>query len=174
MTFHYKLDCLNWQAFTAYSLKCSSLLQTFVNYGQKRFIAFSPGQVRENKEMLSSDPLSRNHAGHILGRERLITIDLLVLTSLVQPIILYLKYYFPLLQNKLPWWGGQLYWSFPFSKDSLTILCNFLPSNWIGKMGWSVCVMPPLIARRVTFILCGKKYQGWAKNLIDVVCPGNR
>jgi hypothetical protein len=54
-----------------------------------------------------------------LLRGRFSTVDLLVLTSL-DPLLLYWKYYFPLLQNKPPQWESQLYWaSYPFSKCSL-------------------------------------------------------
>jgi hypothetical protein len=47
---------------------------------------------------------------------RLSTVDLLVLTSLNQLLFLFvLQTIFTFLQNKLPKWGGHLYWAFPFS-----------------------------------------------------------
>jgi len=43
--------------------------------------------------------------------KRLITVDLLVLTRVYQ-LIFILKIKFTFLQNKLPQWGGKLYWAF--------------------------------------------------------------
>jgi hypothetical protein len=47
-----------------------------------------------------------------LRRGRFSTVDLLVLTSLDQLLVI-LKHDLPFLQKKLPQWGGQLYWAFP-------------------------------------------------------------
>ncbi len=46
-------------------------------------------------------------------RERLSTVNLLVLTRLDQLFVI-LRELFTFLQNKLPQLGGQLYWAFPF------------------------------------------------------------
>jgi hypothetical protein len=48
------------------------------------------------------------------GEGRLSTLDLLVLTSLDQ-LFLHKKYYLPLMQNKLSYFGGQQYRVIPFS-----------------------------------------------------------
>ncbi len=50
--------------------------------------------------------------------DRIITVVLLVLTSLDQ-LLFILKLYFSVFTNNLPYWGGQPYWAFPFSKSSL-------------------------------------------------------
>jgi hypothetical protein len=56
--------------------------------------------------------------GNLYWRGRLSTVDLLVLTSINQ-LIFRLKIFLPVLQNKLPNRGGQVYWALPFSQCSV-------------------------------------------------------
>ncbi len=62
--------------------------------------------------------------GNPYWRGRLSTVDLLVLTSLDQPLLKMLTL-FTYKQNKQPLSVGQPYWAFPFSKSSLIIHDNF-------------------------------------------------
>jgi len=80
--------------------------------------------------------LSWVESGNASWGGRLNTIDLLVLTSLYQFRFI-LKMFLPLLQNRLPWWGGQLYWAFPillvFFGGSLNIVTNTLAYSFTAN-----------------------------------------
>ncbi len=68
-------------------------------------------------------------AGNPYWRGKISTIDLLVLTSSNQ-LLLILKLYFSHLQNNLSYCGGQSYWAFPFSKGSLATVFSLSYREW--------------------------------------------
>ncbi len=58
----------------------------------------------------------------LLKRERISSIDLLMLTSSDQPLFI-LKNFFLFFQSKVSWQGGKPYLAFPFGKSSLAQQC---------------------------------------------------
>ena len=58
----------------------------------------------------------------LIKRRRISTVDLLVVRSSDQLILILKNEYFYILQNQLSWWGGKAYWALPFVKDSLIIV----------------------------------------------------
>ncbi len=99
--------------------KRSCVLRKFEIYSRNLFITFAlESYCLSSKIEFEVDwrypKVSRLQSRKSYWRGRLSTVDLLVLTRLDQ-LLFYWKYYIPLLQNKLPKWGGQLYWAFPFS-----------------------------------------------------------
>ncbi len=86
-----------------------------VNVSHKTFIFITDAAGREARIFICPRQVFcwSDRAGSY-RRGRLSTVDLLVLTSLDQPLLI-LKMLFYFLQNELPQWGGQLYWAFPFS-----------------------------------------------------------
>ncbi len=81
-------------------------------YWASTFVSL-PWERESEKQTDRQTDRQKDRQGDPYRRGRLCTIDLLVPTSLDQ-LLLIQKNHLLFLQNKLPWWGSQLYWAFPF------------------------------------------------------------